>query len=42
MHPFELYFILDIILENSELEEGTDFKVIIKWGSQISSYRLKA
>ena len=30
MHPFELYFILDIILENSEVDEGTDFKVIIK------------
>ena len=30
MHHFELYFILDIILENSEVEEGTDFNVIIK------------
>ena len=30
MHPFELYFILDIILENSEVDEGTDFKVVIK------------
>ncbi len=30
MHPFEMYFILDIILENSEVDECTDFNVIIK------------
>jgi len=30
MHPFELYFILDIILEDSEVDEGTEFNVTVK------------
>lgn len=30
MHPFEMYYILDIILESSEVNEGDEFNVTVK------------